>query len=205
MALATYTDVLASVAGWLNRTDLTAMLPDFVALAESRIARDLRVRRQVANAGLLTVANSQSVTLPAGFLEIENIGLSSTSPQAPLTVVTPEILDRRYPASFNNGQPVVYTVMGDSIMLGPTPDAVYTVSVDYYKRWDALAVTPTNWLLTNYPMVYLSAALVEGALYLQDTDKVALWDARYRAEARSLQDTDDTAVHSGAGMRVRVL
>lgn len=205
MALATYTDMLASVAGWMNRTDLTAMIPDFVALAETRIARDLRLRRQVANAAILTVANTQSVTLPSDFLEIENIGLSSTSPQAPLSFVTPEIMDRRYPAGYNSGQPVVYTTLGDTIQLGPTPDSVYTVSLDYYQRLAALTVTPTNWLLTNYPMVYLSAALVEGSLYLHDTDKVALWDARYRAEVKSLQETDDIALHGGSVMRVRVM
>ena len=205
MALANYTDLLASVAGWANRTDLTAIIPDFVALAEARIARDLRLRRQVTNAAISTVAATQSIALPTGFLEIENIGLSSASPQAVLSVVTPEILDRMYPPTFNAGQPVVYALLGDTILLGPTPDAVYTVSVDYYKRWDALTVTDTNWLLTNYPMVYLAGAMTEASLYLQDTDKVALWDARYRAEVSTLQDTDDAALRSGSVMRVRVL
>ena len=205
MALANYTDLLASVAGWSNRTDLTAIIPDFVALAEARIARNLRLRRQVTNAAISTVAGTQSVSLPEGFLEIENIGLSSASPQSVLSVVTPEILDRMYPATFNAGQPVVYALLGDTIRLGPTPDSVYTVSVDYYKRWDALAVTDTNWLLTNYPMVYLAGAMTEASLYLQDTDKVALWDARFRAESITLQDTDDAALRSGSVMRVRVL
>ena len=205
MALANYTDLLASVAGWANRTDLTTIIPDFVALAEARIARDLRLRRQVTNAAISTVAATQSIALPTGFLEIENIGLSSASPQAVLSVVTPEILDRMYPPTFNAGQPVVYALLGDTILLGPTPDSVYTVSVDYYKLWDALTVTDTNWLLTNYPMVYLAGAMTEASLYLQDTDKVALWDARYRAEVGTLQDTDDAALRSGSVMRVRVL
>ena len=205
MALANYTDLLASVAGWANRTDLTTIIPDFVALAEARIARDLRLRRQVTNAAISTVAATQSIALPTGFLEIENIGLSSASPQSVLSVVTPEILDRMYPPTFNAGQPAVYALLGDTILLGPTPDSVYTVSVDYYKRWDALTVTDTNWLLTNFPMVYLAGAMTEASLYLQDTDKVALWDARYRAEVSTLQDTDDAALRSGSVMRVRVL
>jgi len=44
MSLANYTDLLASVATWLNRTDLTSVIPDFVTLAEERIARDLAER-----------------------------------------------------------------------------------------------------------------------------------------------------------------
>lgn len=205
MALATYTDLLSSVASWMDRTDLTAVIPDFVALSESRIARDLRIRKQVTTATLTTTASVQSVTLPTDFLEIENITLSSTSPPASLAVVTPEILDRKYPLGYQTGQPQVYALIGDSINFGPTPDAEYTVSLDYYARFPALSVTPTNWLLTNHPMVYLAGALCEAWLYLQDTDKVALWDQRYRSEVQQLQETDDSSLRSGSEMRVRTL
>ena len=86
MALATYTDLLASVAAWLNRSDLTAVIPDFVSLAEGRIARDLRLRKQVINTTLSTVAGTQSVTLPSDFLEAENLAISNTSPAGALSV-----------------------------------------------------------------------------------------------------------------------
>lgn len=205
MALATYTDILAAVASWMDRTDLTSVIPDFVALSESRIARDLRIRKQVSTSTLTTTAGVQGVTLPTDFLEIENITLSGTSPPASLAVVTPEILDRKFPFNYQTGQPQVYALIGDSINFGPTPDAAYTVSLDYYARFAALSVTPTNWLLTNHPMVYLAGALCEGWLYLQDADKVALWDARYRSEVAQLQDADDSSLRSGSEMRVRTL
>lgn len=205
MALATYTDLLASVASWMDRTDLTAVIPDFVTLAEARIARDLRIRKQISIATLTTTAGVQGVTIPSDFLEIENITLTSTSPPASLAVVTPEILDRKFPMNYQTGQPQVYCLLADSINFGPTPDAAYTVSVDYYARLAALSSTPTNWLLTNHPMVYLAGALCEGWLYLQDADKVALWDQRYRSEVKQLQETDDSSLRSGSEMRVRTL
>ena len=37
MALANYSDLQSAVAGWLNRTDLTSQIPDFIALAESKL------------------------------------------------------------------------------------------------------------------------------------------------------------------------
>lgn len=205
MALANYTDLVASVASWMDRTDLTAVIPDFVALSESRISRDLRIRKQVTAATLTTTSGVQSVTLPTDFLEIENITLSSTSPPASLAVVTPEILDRKFPLGYQTGQPQVYSLLGDSINFGPTPDAAYTVALDYYARFAALSVTPTNWLLTNHPMVYLAGALCEGWLYVHDPEKVALWDARYRSEIKQLQETDDSSLRSGSEMRVRTL
>lgn len=204
MALANYTDLQASVASWLNRTDLTAVIPDFITLAEERIARDLRARRQVINTSLMTVAGVQSVTVPIDFLEAENIGISSTTPQAALSVVTPEIMDRKYPAGYQTGQPVVYCYLGNTVQFGPTPDAAYAISLDYYQRL-ALASTTTNWLMTNHPSIYLNACLVEACQYLMDVDKGQIYDARYMKAVDDLQDADDASMRSGSAMRVRVL
>lgn len=204
MALANYSDLQSSIAGWLNRTDLTSVIPDFVRVAEARIATSLRIRRQVANTTLTCTAGVQSVTLPTDFLEAENLTLSTTSPPAPLSVVTPEIMDRKYPAGYQTGQPVVYCYLGNTIQLGPTPDAAYVISLDYYQRLD-LATSSTNWLMTNYPMVYLAASMVEACLYTRDDAGVQLWDARYTAEVKRMQDADDEALRSGSAMRVRAM
>lgn len=205
MALATYSDLQTSIAGWLNRSDLTAVIPDFIVLAEGKIARDLRIRKQVVNTTLTTVAGTQGVSLPSDFLEMENISITSTTPQAALSVVTPEILDRRYPANYGTGQPAVYALLGDQIQFGPTPDAAYTISMDYYQRFTALATTPTNWLLTNYPAIYLFGALAEAANYLMDEQRAAMWTQRYGQECDALQQMDDQALRSGSTMRVRTL
>jgi hypothetical protein len=205
MAIATYSDLQTSVANWLKRSDLTSIIPDFITLAEARIARDLRLRKQVTNTALSTVAGTQTVSLPSDFLEMENITLTNTTPPAALSVVTPEIMDRKFPNGYVTGQPVVYTIVGDQVQLGPTPDAVYTVSLDYYQRFAALSTTPTNWLLTNHPSVYLFAALAEASGYVFNDERIPTWEAKYQADVRSLQESDDTALRSGSAMRVRTL
>ncbi len=42
MALTYYTGLKTSIADFLNRDDLTSVIPDFVALAEAQINRDVR-------------------------------------------------------------------------------------------------------------------------------------------------------------------
>ena len=42
MALSNYTGLKASIADFLNRDDLTAVIPDFITLAEAQINRDIR-------------------------------------------------------------------------------------------------------------------------------------------------------------------
>ena len=204
MALANYTDLLAAVAKWMDRTDLTATIPDFVTLAEARLARDMRLRNQVVNTALATVANQNYVTLPADWLEIENITVSSVSPPGVMSVITPEVMDTLFPSGYRTGQPYRYAPLAQKLLLGPTPDAVYTISVDYYQRL-GLAASTTNWLMTYYPTVYISACLVEGFSFLQDTDRLALWQSRYKEETTALQDADDASVRSGSSMRVRAL
>ena len=38
MALTTYTELKAAIADWLNRSDLTSQIPDFITLAEAEMA-----------------------------------------------------------------------------------------------------------------------------------------------------------------------
>jgi len=204
MALATYTDLLAAVASWADRTDLTSVIPDFVTAAESRINRDLRVRRMVTNTTLTTTSGTQTLALPTDYLEAENLTLSGTSPPGALSVITPELMDRKYPANYQTGQPVVYTTVGSNLILGPTPDGAYALSLDYYQRL-GLASSSTNWVMTYNPMVYLAGSMCELGMYLGDADRVALWDSRYRAEVAQLQASDDAGQRSGSTMRVRAI
>ena len=61
MAIGTYAELKTAVANWLDRDDLTDRIPEFIALAEAKMNRNLRIslkcnaheRRVTANAILL--------------------------------------------------------------------------------------------------------------------------------------------------------
>lgn len=200
----TYTGLQASIADWVHRSDLTSVIPDFVALAEARIARDLRLRRQVTTTTLTTTAAVQSVTLPTDYLEVENLSVA-TAIERQLVYVNIEHLNIKYPDGSYSGTPQVYTLEADSLLFGPTPDAAYTINLIYYSRFAALSVTPTNWLLTNHPTIYLFAALAEAGDYIQDPQNAAKWEAKYQAACRELQEADDKSMFSGSALRVRTI
>lgn len=204
MALSTYTDLQASVASWAHRSDLAALIPDFVTLAEARISRDLRLRKQIVSTVLTCAANVQTVALPADWLENENVSVVA-SPERQLTYVTIEHLDSRYPSGGFSGLPAVFTIEGDSLLFGPIPDAAYSINMIYYARFPTLLSNATNWLLTNHANIYLFATLIEAFFYTQDPDQVALYTARYNEGIKQLQDQDDRATHSGSALRVKVI
>ena len=205
MALATYTDLLVSVASWMHRSDLTTIIPDLVVVAESRIARDLRIRRQITAGTLTTTADTQSTSLPTDFLEAENLSISSGGVNRNLEYVNVERMDLAYPVGSGNGVPVVYTFEGANVLWGPVPDAAYTVSLYYYARLTALATTSTNWLLTNYPDVYLFSTLAECADYVNDKANLAKWEGKYKQAVTELQSSDVASMFSGSAIRVRAV
>src|SRR5512139_796982 len=109
MGISTYTDLLASVANWLHRSDLTAVIPDFVDICESNLNRDLRCSQMEASATLTVTAGTAS--LPADFLAVRTI-LTDASPPKALTYVQPEDWARYGQAS---GTTMYYTILGDAV------------------------------------------------------------------------------------------
>ena len=98
MALTSYTTLKNEIESYLNRTDLTANLDTFIDLAESRMARDLRIREmETIDTSITTVSGTQSYDLPTGYLEMRYVALQ-TSPYAFLTYMTPPDFMRLYNA-----------------------------------------------------------------------------------------------------------
>ena len=68
----TYSELLAKVAAWLNRTDLTGVIPDFVELAEERINRHLRVRAMEVNLAATPIVDNE-ITLASDVLDVKTL------------------------------------------------------------------------------------------------------------------------------------
>lgn len=161
MALANYSDLKTSIAGWLNRSDYTAVIPDFIALAEARFNRVIRHPDMETTA--TASAADETIALPTDFLELRSIWLED-SPDAPLDYFPPSHL-RTMRASATVGTPTAYTIVGDNLVLAPSPASV-TVGLYYYAKIPALSdAATTNWLLTAHPDLYLFASLAMAELY----------------------------------------
>ena len=96
MALDTYDNLKSEIASFLNRDDLTANIDTFIDLAETRHARDLRIREMEAvSTSITTVAGTQSYDLPTGYLELR-YAMLQTSPYTMLQYMTPADFFRVY-------------------------------------------------------------------------------------------------------------
>lgn len=202
MALSTYADLQTSVASWLARTDLTTQIPDFVALAESRMNRELRVREMITTeTGTVT---GQDLDVPTDFIEVVRIKLDTES-DLPLEYRPLEDSEQRV-AAIVNGQPRWFTILGTSFKFYPSPDTDYDYTLDYYATLPALSDTDqTNWLILKAPDLYLFGALAEAAPYLMDDARVAYWESRYQQAKSLLQDAEFRSKRTSGPLRMRVL
>ena len=201
MAINTYSTLQTAVANWLDRNDLTDRIPEFVALAEATFNRVLRLRAMETTVADATPSGSKEDALPTGYLQMREVHLATT-PVVSLSYITPEIM-YRIRAGSTSGKPNSYTIVGDNILFGPTPDGAYDYSMTYYKAFDALSdAAPTNWLITNAPDLYLYGTLLQAEPFLMNDERVALWEKGVRQVINDLQQQDDKDRHSGSEMRV---
>jgi len=195
VALSNYTELQASVADFLNRSDLTSVIPDFITMAEADFNRTLRVRDMVKRSR--APITSQYVKLPPDFMGMKNIDLL-TDPVTPLTYKNLSELDAHRRRD-STGKPLYYAIVQDNIEFAPVPDGDYTIEVVYYGKIEALSSENlTNWLLDNHPYAYLYGTLMHSAPYLQADERVGLWAGKYQQIIGQIMDSDEKIQFSGS-------
>lgn len=192
MAISTYSELQTAVANWLNRTDLTDRIPDFIALAEAQMNRRLRVRQMVKRAEAALA--SEFVDVPADMIEPIQLALEiSESDIRLLQYLSPERLLAEKAGNVASAEPEFYSLVGGSLQLLPAPDATYTSELTYYAKIPALASSSTNWLLSAYPDAYLYGALVQAAPYLVDDERAVTWGTMFQAALNDIQMSNRVA------------
>ena len=202
MAISTFAELKTAAANWLDRSDLTDRIPEFIALAEARFNRILRIRdMETVSTAISTVGGTREYSLPTGFVQMKEFHLT-TDPITPLSYITPEIMSRLWAGS-TTSKPQVFTIIADNVRLGPSPDAVYTTSMLYYKTFTALSDSnTTSDMLTNNPDVYLYGTLLEAEPFIMNDERVPLWLAAFEKAVSDIQNQDNKDRHSGSQLRV---
>lgn len=135
----------------------------FVQLSELRIQRDLRARENLVKTTIVPTSNL--IDLPSDFIDLRELSAKNGNRIVVLSSVGRHRLSI---ATSQTGFPVVYSIIGNQVEVGPItiPDEF---TLWYWKKQAPLVQnTDTNILLTTYPYVWLYAMLTEGAVYIQD-------------------------------------
>lgn len=202
MAFDTYAGLRTSVAAWLDRSDMDAVIPDLITLAEARLNDKLRVAAMESRA-FLALSDAGEANLPDDFLEARmallfpgglNIitdeetgipigeqtgaiwtdGNTAGAPRNVLRRVEPEWAIETFPAS-GGGCQTKYTILENTFTVFASQAS--SAVLYYYAKIPALSDdAPTNWLLTKKPNIYLYATLLESAPFMQDDSRIVTWE-----------------------------
>lgn len=200
--IADYTELKAAVADFLNRDDLTSVIPTFIRLAESRIDRELRHWRQEKRSSISLTG--QYVSVPADFMQPIRLQITDAPTAEVSPISTAQMLELRADRSDQAGKPTHYALTAGSLELFPTPDATYAASLEYYGRITALSASNTvNWLLTEAPDTYLYGALLHSAPYLKDDQRAVVWEGLFKTSLDSLMASSGDAKWGGVGLKIK--
>jgi hypothetical protein len=203
MAITTYAELQTSIANWLNRDDLTTVIPDFISLTEASINRDLRHYKMINRVD--ATLDSRYVQMPADWIETVRFGITSGTTYRIELISRDDMLEYRQNNNDTSGIPRFYANIGDTIEVFPTPDADYQMQLQYYAKTPALSSSnASNWLLTTAPDIYLYGSLIQAAPYLNDDARTQTWAALYSSAMQSLQKASDDTRFAGSGIRMRV-
>jgi hypothetical protein len=176
--LSSYSGLVGSLAAYLNRQDLTAQIPAFIAQAEAKWNRKMRVRDMQKRVQATT--SGEYIALPGDFLAVYALELADNTTRwgEPLPYFTEEAARSWRAANVNSGRTEAYSLYGSEIELIDPPTTDIGFRLKYYAKLPALGASQaSNWLLVKSPDWYLAAARREAAIYLKNDEMLAREDA----------------------------
>lgn len=182
----TYTSLVSDIQNYLERTDstLVASIPNFIAMAEARLARELKILGFIRPVTSTFVLGEPILAKPTNWRETVSFnigtgtGLRSRKEVYPRTY---EFARAVSPDPTSLGEPRFYSDYDfNHWFLSPTPDQAYPFEVLYYELVKPLDESnQTNYLTEITPDLLLYATLLQSAPYLKDDQRIATWQAYY--------------------------
>ena len=201
-AFTSYDNLKTNIADYLARGDLNDKIPMFVALAEKRLNRDLRLR-QTLQQSTYTLDSGFQVPTPSDFLEMKDIHIDA-NPIVNLNFKTVSQFYRLDNVS-GSGNPINYTLVSNNFVLAPRPTGSSVINMTYYKIPKILSDTnASNEYLDVCPDLLLYASLVESAPFLMNDERLTTWEALYTRGLTSITKSDEQSEFPAQPLAVQI-
>jgi len=200
-----YSNLQTTIADFLNRDDLTSVIPTFIQLAEAQMNRDLRHWRMEVRASGQQSAGDAYMQIPSDWIETIRFHITDDG-TSPLDLMSRKAIEDKRAGNENmSGTPRYYTHADSQFELYPTPNEDTNTELLYFAKIPSLSDSnTTNWLLEDAPDVYLYGALLHSAPYLAEDERVGVWAQLYGASIQRLNDSSDDARMSGSGLTLKI-
>jgi hypothetical protein len=180
----------------------------FIQQAEQRIYNSVQFPSLRRNVTGFTTTNNKYLACPSDFLAAYSMAVVNTDGSYEyLLNKDVNFIRQAYPTPTDTAIPKYYALFGPSysnsnelsFILGPTPNASYTMELHYFFYPESITTAGTSWLGDNFDSVLLYGSLVEAYTFMKgEQDIIALYDGKYKEALALAQRLGDGMERSDA-------
>jgi len=190
-----YAALSAAIQAYTENTeaDFVANIPVFVQQAEQRIYNTVQFPSIRKNVTGVVSTTTPYLSAPDDYLASYSLAVIDASGNYEyLLNKDVNFIRQAYPKASDIGLPKYYALFGPTVsgstitteltfIVGPKPDANYTVELHYYYYPQSIVTASTTWLGDNFDSVLLYGSLVEAYTYMKgEQDMMALYNGKYQ-------------------------
>jgi hypothetical protein len=191
-----YAALVTAISDYTENTFPTADMNTFITQAEQRIYNTVQFPSIRKNVTGTVTANNKYLSCPNDFLSTYSLAvITAAGAYEYLLNKDVNFIREAYPTPTETSIPKYYALFGPtttsgppsvptnelSFILGPTPDATYSVELHYYYYPESITTAVNTWLGDNFDSVLLYGSLVEAYTYMKgESDIVALYEGKYK-------------------------
>ena len=174
----------------------TSQINRFIEQAEQRIYNMIQFPSIRKNVTGTSTINNKYLSCPSDFLAVysmavidalgnyeyllnKDVNFIRQAYPKPTDTAIPKYYALFGPTTTNDASPVITNEL--SFILGPTPDAAYSIELHYYYYPQSITTANTTWLGDNFDSVLLYGSLVEAYTFMKgEQDIISLYDTKFK-------------------------
>ena len=178
-----YAQLVAEIQSYVEDQFQVDDINTFIKQAEQRIYNSVQFPAIRKNVTGTTTVNNKYLTCPADWLATFSMAVIDpvTGNYEYLLNKDVNFIRAAYPPPNDTGKPLYYALFDqNTFILGPTPDANYSVELHYYRYPESIVTAGTTWLGDNFDSALLNGALIEAQRFLKgEPDIIANYEKLY--------------------------
>jgi hypothetical protein len=196
-----YSALCANIQDITENTFTADQLAMFTQQAEQKIYNTVQIANLRKNVTGATTSTNKYLSCPTDFLSVYSMAVvNATGEYTYLLNKDVNFIREAYPTPTSTGLPKYYAIFGPnstdvnelSFMLGPTPDAAYTMELHYFYYPPSIVTAGTSWLGDNFDSALLNGALVEAIRFMKgEPDIIANYEKLYLLSVQLLKQLGD--------------
>lgn len=188
-----YSQLVAEIQSFTENQFTTTDVNTFIQQAEQRIYNSVQLPATRKTSTLSLTLGNSSFTLPSDWLSMFSFAVINGGETQYLLNKDVDFIRAAYPSATDQGVPEYYAISSaTTLLIGPTPDAAYSVVLNYYYYPESIVTATTTWLGTNFDSALLYGALVEAYTFMKgEEDVMAVYQKRYEENMSLLKMLSD--------------